>query len=197
MKKNILDKIDKSIKVIETSKSLYPQIIKIVNTITKCYRSKHKVILFGNGGSATDAQHIASELVGRLNLQRKSLPAISLTSDTSILTSIGNDFKFDYIFSRQCESLVEKNDVVIATSTSGNSKNVIQGVKTAKKNGAIIIGLLGKKGGKIKSLVDIPLVVPSNSTTKIQDSHRVLIHVICELIEEKLFTQNSTRLKTK
>lgn len=196
MKDDIQEIITSSSKTITSISNNLSEIEYIVLKIVSAIKNGNKVILFGNGGSATDAQHIASELVGRLNLQRKSLPAISLTSDTSILTSIGNDFKFDYIFSRQCESLVEKNDVVIAISTSGNSKNVIQGVKTAKKNGAIIIGLLGNKGGKIKSMVDIPLVIPSNLTTKIQDSHRVLIHVICELLEEKLFTQNSTRKNT-
>jgi len=158
----------------------------VIDVITKCYQNGNKTVIFGNGGSAADAQHFAAELVGRFKLERKSLPSISLTTDTSILTSIGNDYGFDYIFSRQCESIVNSKDIVIAISTSGNSKNVINGVTTAKKKGAYIIGLTGNNGGNLKKFVDINLVVPSKSTPRIQEVHRILMHIICENVEKNL-----------
>ncbi len=116
-------------------------------------KNNNKIILFGNGGSAADAQHMAAELVGRFLINRKSIPAISLTTDTSILTAIGNDFGFENVFSRQCESIVSKGDVIIAISTSGNSLNVLNGVKTAKEKEGIIIGLTGKDGGKLNGFI--------------------------------------------
>ena len=146
----------------------------------------NKIYLFGNGGSAADAQHIAAELIGRYKIERESIPAVSLTTDTSILSSLSNDYSFETIFSRQCESLVEKNDIVIAISTSGNSKNVINGIITAKKKGAKIIGLLGNNGGEMKNLIDIPIIVNSSSTDKIQEVHRIIYHIICDLIEQKI-----------
>jgi D-sedoheptulose 7-phosphate isomerase len=154
----------------------------IINSI----KNGNKLIIFGNGGSAADAQHIAAELIGRFKLERKSLPAIALTTDTSILTSLGNDYSYDTIFSRQCESLVLKNDVVIGISTSGNSKNVELGMKTALKKGAKTIGLLGNNGGIIKSVSDISIIVNSVDTANIQESHRVIYHIICNLVESQL-----------
>ena len=153
-----------SSELIRRSTSLSPEILKSVNIILKSLRNGKKIILFGNGGSAADAQHIAAEFIGRFNMERKSLPAIALTTDSSILTSVSNDYSFEKIFSRQCESLVSKDDVVIGISTSGNSKNVINGIKTSKKIGAKTIALLGNNGGKIKKIVDNPIIVNSKST---------------------------------
>jgi D-sedoheptulose 7-phosphate isomerase len=147
-------------------------------------------VLFGNGGSAADAQHIAAEFVGRFNLERKSIASIALTTDTSIITSIGNDYSFNMIFSRQCESIVSKDDVVIGISTSGNSLNVINGLKTSKKNGAKTIGLLGNNGGKIKSIVDNHIIIKSKSTARIQEVHRIVSHLICDLVEKKMAANN-------
>ena len=179
-------KILESAEIIKESAQLSK---KIENAVIEIYNSLihgKKIYLFGNGGSAADAQHIAAELIGRYKIERKSIPAVSLTTDTSILSSLSNDYSFETIFSRQCESLVEKNDIVIAISTSGNSKNVINGINAAKIKGAKIIGLLGNNGGKIKNLVDIPIIVNSSSTDKIQEVHRVIYHIICELIEQKI-----------
>jgi len=182
MKKSIIE----SSEIVKNSISLTDQIEKCIQVIVKSIRNGNKLILFGNGGSAADAQHITAELVGRFSLERKSLPAISLTSNTSIITAISNDYNFDKVFSRQCESLVSSGDVVIGISTSGNSINVINGLKTAKEKCAITIGLLGNEGGEIKKIVDVPIVVNSLSTPKIQEVHRVIYHIICEYVEKEL-----------
>lgn len=178
--------IDQSISTISDCKKLTNEIDDVKNTITYALKNKNKIVLFGNGGSAADAQHMAAELIGRFLINRKSMPAIALTTDTSILTAIGNDFGFENIFSRQCEAIVSKGDVVIAISTSGNSQNVINGIKTAKENGGIIIGITGKEGGKINDFSDKILKIPSNSTPQIQEGHRVIIHILCNLIEKEL-----------
>jgi len=175
-----------SSKIVDSSIPLAPNIEKSIMAIVKCLRKGNKVVLFGNGGSAADAQHIAAELIGRFNINRKSLPAIALSDNPSTLTAISNDFSFDSVFSRQCESLISKGDIAIGISTSGNSLNVKKGINTSKKKGATTIGLLGNKGGTIKKFVDIPLIVNSTSTPHIQEVHRVIYHVICEIVEKKL-----------
>ncbi len=176
---------DDSIAVISESKKNSTEIQKAVDLIIKCYKNEGKVVVFGNGGSAADAQHLAAELIGRFQLERQSLPAIALTTDSSIITALGNDYSFDYIFARQCEALVKKGDAVIAISTSGKSKNVLDGIVASKKKGAQVIGLTGSKGITMKNVVDLLLVIPSTSTARIQEGHRVIIHAICELVEEK------------
>ena len=181
--KQIFDDVSE---LINNSIQLEPKITNCINILIECLKKDKKIILFGNGGSAADAQHIAAEFVGRFNMERKSYPAIALTTDSSIITSIGNDYSFDQIFSRQCESLVTKDDVVIGISTSGNSINVKNGLITAKKNGAKTIGLLGNTGGEIKSIVDHSLIVESNSTARIQEIHRIISHIICGLVEKKM-----------
>jgi D-sedoheptulose 7-phosphate isomerase len=186
MKKEIEILFNQSSKIISDSIINLNEIEQSVNLILECLNNDHKVILFGNGGSAADAQHIAAELISRFKKDRKSLPAISLTTDTSILTSIGNDYSFDLIFSRQCESLVNMGDVVIGISTSGKSKNILNGLNTAKKMGAHTIGLLGNSGGDIFKIVDISIIIPSNSTPRIQEAHRTVYHIICELIENSI-----------
>ena len=175
-----------SSEIVHNSVSLAPNIEKSITAIVKCLRKGNKVVLFGNGGSAADAQHIAAELIGRFNIKRKSLPAIALSDNPSTITAISNDFSFDLVFSRQCESLISKGDIAIGISTSGNSLNVKKGINTSKKNGAITIGLLGNKGGSIKKCVDIPLIVDATETSHIQEVHRIIYHVICEIVEKKL-----------
>ncbi len=192
MKKLIEKEIIESSKTIEKAVSLSQYIEKAVNEITECFKLGNKVIIFGNGGSAADSQHIAAEFIGRYLKERQSLPAIALSTDTSILTSLGNDYSFDMIFSRQCEGLVSKGDVVIGISTSGNSKNVLKGIKLSKQKKAKTIGLLGNHGGSIGKIVDIPIIVDSSSTPRIQEVHRVVYHIICGLVE-----QNMSKRKTR
>ena len=175
-----------SSEIVHSSVLLAPNIEKSIMAIVKCLRKGNKVVLFGNGGSAADAQHIAAEFIGRFKINRKSLPAIALSNNSSTITAISNDFSFDMVFSRQCESLISKGDVVIGISTSGNSLNVKKGINASKKNGAITIGLLGNKGGSIKKCVDIPLIVDATETSHIQEVHRIIYHVICEIVEKKL-----------
>ena len=186
IKLEIQNKILDSSESIKKSIENIPEIIRIIESITKSLKKGNKIILFGNGGSAADAQHIAAELVGRFGYDRKSLPAISLTADTSVITSIGNDYSFEKIFSRQCESLVNKGDVVVGISTSGNSINVKNGLLVSKRKGAKTVGFLGHKGGHIKNIVGIPLIVSSNSTPRIQEVHRTAAHIICEMVEKNI-----------
>lgn len=182
---DILRSFDESSKIILESKTLVREMLDAIDAIVESLKNKNKIIIFGNGGSAADAQHMAAEFIGRYLIDRKSIPALALTTDTSILTSIGNDYSFDRVFSRQCESLVTKNDIVVAISTSGNSPNVIKGVITAKRMGAHVISLTGKSGGKLKRISDITIRVPSDQTPRIQESHRTIIHIICELVEKQ------------
>jgi D-sedoheptulose 7-phosphate isomerase len=186
MKKNIEEYISESARIINNSIILSNNIEKSILELIKTLKNGKKIILFGNGGSAADAQHIAAELIGRFKLKRDSLPAISLTTDSSVITSIANDFSFDEIFSRQCESLVSNGDTVIGISTSGNSKNVFNGLKVSKSIGATTIGLLGNDGGIIKNIVDIPITVESSSTSNIQEAHRVIYHIICQIVESEM-----------
>jgi len=181
---NLIQQFDECIKLLTDSKILVPSIIKSSKLISTSLKNKNKLISFGNGGSAADAQHFTAEFVGRFRKERKSLPAIAFTTDTSILTSIGNDYSFDKIFERQCESLVSKGDVVLAISTSGKSKNVISGVKMAKKNGAKIICLTGTKTTELVKISDISIQIPSNSTPRIQEVHRLILHLICDSVEQ-------------
>ena len=186
---SIQKKIENTSKVILELKSIMPEINKTIDIISKCLIRGNKIVLFGNGGSAADAQHIAAEFIGRFNFNRSSLPAISLTSNSSTLTSISNDYSYDVVFSRQCESLVKKNDVVIGISTSGNSLNVKKGLVISKKIGATTIGLIGKNG-PIRKIVDVPLTVRCNTTPEIQEAHRVIYHIICEHVEKELNKKN-------
>ncbi|GBC82188.1 Phosphoheptose isomerase 1 [bacterium HR10] len=146
-------------------------------------RAGRKILLFGNGGSAADAQHIAAELVNRYRRARPALAAMALTTDTSILTSIANDVAFEEVFSRQIEALGEPGDVAVAISTSGRSPNVVRAVETARRLGLRTIGLLGRDGGFVAPLVDVPLIVPVEETPRIQEVHITLGHILCELIE--------------
>ena len=184
--KQIMNRFESSCKIIKKSQSLTLKIDKSVKMILDSLRSGGKIVIFGNGGSAADAQHMAAEFIGRYLLERKSIPSIALTTDSSILTSISNDYKFEEVFSRQCEALVNSNDIIIAISTSGKSPNIIKGINTCVKKGAKVIALTGKDGGELKNLCEILLNIPSNETPRIQEGHRTVIHIICELVEKEI-----------
>lgn len=143
-----------------------------------------KILIMGNGGSAADAQHIAAELTGRYKKERRGLPCIALTTDTSALTAIGNDYGFNFIFSRQVEALANEGDLVIAISTSGNSSNIIEALSKAREMGCKSVGLIGKDGGAMKKACDIAIIVPSNDTPRIQEMHITIGHIMCQIIEE-------------
>jgi D-sedoheptulose 7-phosphate isomerase len=160
---------------------------RAARTITESIRAGGKLFLFGNGGSAADAQHIAAEFINRYLFDHPPLPAISLTTDTSILTSISNDSSFIHVFSRQLAALGKRGDVAIGISTSGNSPNIIEAIKQARQLNMATIGLLGKDGGQLSQLVDNALIVPSTMTPRIQEVHIMIGHILCELVEEELF----------
>jgi len=170
----------------ETLKKNLPQIISTAETIIKAFKNGHKLFFCGNGGSAADSQHIAAEFVGRFQKERKAWPAIALTTDSSALTALGNDYTFDIVFSRQLQALGQKGDVLIAISTSGNSKNILEAVKQVKALGITSIGVTGDKGGQLIRECDITIVAASSKTARIQESHLVIFHSICELVENTL-----------
>jgi D-sedoheptulose 7-phosphate isomerase len=163
------------------------RIIEVVRLIARTFREGGKVILFGNGGSATDACHLAAEFVNRFLIDRPPLPAIALNTDPAVLTSISNDFGFDQIFSKQLAALGHEGDVVIGISTSGNSPNVIRALDVARKNGMKTVVLTGGTGGKMANLADFTFIVPTGHTPHIQETHIALGHVLCQLVDEELF----------
>lgn len=190
MKDFIKESILKSMKCKEKvlqDESILTNIEDVTDIIVEAYKTGNKVYICGNGGSAADAQHFAAELVGRYLLNRKALPAVAFTTDTSILTAVGNDFGYDEIFKRQVEAFVEQGDILIGISTSGNSKNIELAMSEAKKRGAKIVGLLGKDGGKCNEYCDYPIVIKTNRTPNIQECHIMIIHIICEIVENKLY----------
>ncbi len=163
--------------------TMSPQILEAINTVRNSFENGGKLLLMGNGGSAGDAQHIAAEFIGRYKLERKPVPAIALTVDSSILTCVGNDYGYESVFERQVQGLAKKEDTVIGISTSGTSENVVRGIAAAKEIGAATIGLLGKGGGTLKDMVDVPLVIPSSDTARIQEAHITIGHIICEILD--------------
>lgn len=187
MNEKILEMFNESISVKEETAKLSSEIEKSANLIIDAFKKGKKLLICGNGGSAADSQHFAAEMVGRYKKDRKGLPALALTTDTSILTAVANDYGFDTIFEKQVEALGEKGDVFFAISTSGNSPNVLKAIEKAKNKGMKAIGLSGKSGGKMKGLNDIDLIVPSSNTPRIQESHITIIHIICELVEGGMF----------
>ncbi|MBW3017367.1 D-sedoheptulose 7-phosphate isomerase [Candidatus Woesearchaeota archaeon] len=164
-----------------------PQINKISNMLVKCLSAGNKVLICGNGGSAADAQHFAGELVVRFEKDRKALPSIALSTDTSVLTACGNDYGFDQIFSKQVEALGKKGDVLVAISTSGNSPNVIKAIEAAKSAEMQVIAFTGRGGGKMAGLGIENFMAPSEVTARIQECHSTVIHVLCKLIENSMF----------
>ena len=177
----------------ETKQTIYKDeelLEKIVDVAQKCvelYRTDKKTILAGNGGSAADAQHIAAELVGRYGFDRPSIPSLALTTDTSNLTAIGNDYGYDKVFSRQLEGMGQEGDIFIGISTSGNSKNILSAFDSAKKKNILTVALVGKDGGEMAKKADIALVIPSDSTPRIQESHILIGHILCDIIEKETF----------
>lgn len=187
MRNTISNEVEEHLKLVEKVKSdLFPEIEKAAKILVDTFNNGKKIILFGNGGSAADAQHIATELSGRYKKERRGLPALALTTDTSALTAIANDYGFEYMFSRQVEALANEGDSVIGISTSGNSSNVIQGILEAKKINCTTIGLSGKDGGKLKEICDYNIIIPSESTARIQEIHILIGHICCQIIEDNI-----------
>lgn len=187
MRDRIKDILSESIAVKEALlRSEIGHIIEITKLIIASLQNNGKIILFGNGGSAADCQHIAAEFIGRFQKERKALPAIALTTNSSIITALANDYDYQAIFARQIEALAQKNDLAIGISTSGKAKNVIAGIKQAKKMGLRTVALSGGDGADLAKLADISLLVPSKVTARIQEAHITIAHIICELVEQAL-----------
>ncbi|MGD8893829.1 MAG: D-sedoheptulose 7-phosphate isomerase [Desulfobacterales bacterium] len=193
MKNIILDTLQDSIRVKDRFiKNNISLILKGADLLVNCITSGHKILIFGNGGSAADAQHIAAEFVNRFQIERPPLAAIALTTDTSIITSIGNDYHFDEIFSKQINALGKKDDIAVGISTSGNSKNVIQAIHAAGKIGMFTIGLTGR-GGELAQCADLVFAVESDTTARIQETHIILGHILCDLVERILFPEKISK----
>ncbi|MGC9145309.1 MAG: D-sedoheptulose-7-phosphate isomerase [Nitrososphaeria archaeon] len=185
VRKRLLESSEVKRQLAESEES--EKIVRIAEAISEALKRGNKVILFGNGGSAADAQHIACEFVGRFMKERKSLPAISLTTNTSCLTAIANDYSYDVVFERQVEAFAKQGDVVIGISTSGKSKSVIKGIIKAKELGAFTVGLTGRGGGELAKVADVCVRVPSDETPRIQEAHITIGHIISEIVEDELF----------
>lgn len=186
----IENEFDKSIKLLDTMSKdagLRELVVRTVNLSVEALKRGNKLLFAGNGGSAADAQHWAGELVSRFNFDRPGLAAIALTTDTSILTAIGNDYGYDYVFARQVEALGRNGDLLFVISTSGNSKNVVRAIQAARVAGIGVIGFTGQGGGAMAELCDVCLRMPSSETPKVQEGHEFLGHLICGLIEHEIF----------
>lgn len=184
--KKHLTEHQKVIQLILKDKSFQRRLYDLVNLINLTISKNNKIMIAGNGGSAADAQHIAAEFIGKLNFKRKALPAIALNTDTSILTSISNDYDFNQVFSRQIEGLGKKDDIFIGITTSGKSKNILKAIKSAKNKKIKIVSLTGKKGNHLKKTSDICIIVPSKNTQIIQEIHITILHIICEMVEKNI-----------
>lgn len=185
IRKDIESSIETKKKLLETHVAL---IEKAAQAVADCVKKGNKLLFFGNGGSASDSQHLAAEFVGRYEKERRALPAIALTTDTSILTAVGNDYGFERVFARQVEAHGKKGDIAFAISTSGNSPNVLAAAEKARQMGLVVIGLTGRDGGKLKTASDIAIVVPSEKTSRIQECHILIGHILCERVDELLAT---------
>lgn len=181
----IKESIEVKQKILQDNKMI-ASIYESAEIIRKSLDRGGKILLCGNGGSASDAMHLAGEFIGRFQKERKSLPAIALNAEIAAITAIGNDYSYECIFSRAVEGLLNEGDILIGISTSGNSENVYQAMLKAKQLGGITIALLGKNGGKIKTIADISYIVPSDCTARIQEAHIMIGHIICELVEEDI-----------
>ena len=188
IKAQITDYFARHAQVAETTVlQLGPELARCAELLAAALADGKKILIAGNGGSAADAQHFAAELVGRFLRERRALPAIALTTDSSILTAVANDYGFERVFSRQVEALASAGDVVIGISTSGNSANILAALAAGRQCGCVTIGLLGRDGGAIASRVDLPLIVNCAETPHIQEMHVTIIHLLCKLIEAQLF----------
>ena len=186
MKELVRKTLEEHQQVVTAMAALEDTIVRVGQLCAATLAAGNRIYLCGNGGSAADAQHIAAELIGRFVADRKSLPAVALTTDTSALTAIGNDYGYDQVFSRQVEGLCREGDVLIAISTSGNSTNILNAVDTAQVLRTKVIGFTGKTGGRLRGACDLTLVVPSDVTARIQEMHIVMGHLLCALIEDEL-----------
>lgn len=187
MKQTIKDELASHLEVInKTIEIMQEKLEEASKLVVETLKNGNKILLCGNGGSAADAQHIAAELVGRYKTERKGLPGIALTTDTSALTAISNDYGYDRVFDRQVEALANKGDLLIGISTSGNSANILSALKVAKDMGCNTLGMCGKNGGKMNEVCDITLVVPSDDTPRIQEMHILIGHTICQIIDNEL-----------
>lgn len=169
------------------NEALLDTIVTVAQECVEVYRKGKKTMLAGNGGSAADAQHIAAELVGRYGFDRPSIPSLALTTDTSNLTAIGNDYGYDKVFSRQLEGMGQEGDLFIGISTSGNSQNIINAFESAKDKDIMTVALVGRDGGRMAQMADYALIIPSNDTPRIQESHILIGHILCDIIEKELF----------
>lgn len=180
--------LNNALAVIEAfGQSELPLVEQAAGLIAKAFTQERKLVVLGNGGSAADAQHLAAELVNRFQFDRPPLPALALTTDTSLITSIANDFSFDEIFAKQIKGLCAQGDICLAISTSGRSANVVKGLVAARAKGMVTLGLTGREGGDMASLCDLVIRVPSDDTPRIQEVHALVIHLICELVDYTLF----------
>lgn len=188
---NIQDQLRESARIKDVIRETFTQeIATTAQAMVECYKNSGKLLICGNGGSAADAQHFAAEMVGRFNYDRGALPAIALTTDSSILTAVSNDYSFDFVFSRQIDALGTSNDMLIVISTSGNSQNVVNAVRAAKQKHIKTIALLGKDGGTLSGLTDYKIIIPSEQSQRIQEGHITIIHIWCDIIEKTLFPLN-------
>jgi D-sedoheptulose 7-phosphate isomerase len=187
LKPIVASHLRESSRVIAATASVAPQIAQAAELLLTAYRKGRKALIFGNGGSAAEAQHFAAELVGRFARNRPALPALALTVNSSDLTAIGNDFGFDDAFSRQIEAHARPGDVAVAMTTSGNSANVLKAVAAAKKMGLKTVGLTGAHGGRLKDAVNVCVRVPANDVARIQEAHAAVIHIWCSIIEDTLY----------
>jgi D-sedoheptulose 7-phosphate isomerase len=173
------------------SNSYLTAVVAVAEAMTQCLRSGKKILFFGNGGSAADAQHLAAELSGRFLRERPSLSGWALTTNSSVLTAVGNDYSFDDVFARQIHGIGSRDDIAFAITTSGNSPNILRAVDVARDKKLVTVGLTGRTGGKVRSAVDHCICIPSDQTPRIQEAHILTGHILCELIEETLFAQAS------
>lgn len=186
MERIVNKSLDNHLAAFSQLKGNAPVIAEIAGLMISALKNNGKIIFMGNGGSAADSEHLAAELVGRFKKNRKAYAAISLSSNICIITAVGNDYGFEEIFSRQIEAIAKDNDLIVAISTSGESQNVIKAVLKAKEFGLKTVGFLGKNGGKLKDLVDLSLLIPTEDTPRIQEMHILAGHIICEIVEEEL-----------
>lgn len=189
MKNIIPERLQESIKVKQsliTDEMVQANIMKLAQTIVECLMNGGKIVLCGNGGSASDALHFAGEIVGRFQRERTPWPAVVLNADVATLTAIANDYGYDEVFARQTQAYLDPKDILIGISTSGNSENILRAVKAGNKIGGVTAALLGRDGGRIAKLADIPIIVHSQTTARIQESHIAIIHILCEMVEDAL-----------
>ena len=200
LEQRIVDSVQSSIatkqKLIEDRETIRT-IAQVAGVLLDAYQKGNKMLLFGNGGSAADAQHIAAEFVGRFAFDRPALPALALSVNSSCVTAIGNDYGYDLVFSRQVEALARPGDVAIGISTSGNSQNVLRGIEAAKKMGLATVGLTSQSGGALRTAVDYCLRAPSNQTPRIQECHILMGHIVSEIVEEGLFPKEAEAHRKK